>query len=87
MKKVINYSAATLLLVIFLTACNSAKTMYDQGNYYEAVMRSVEKLRKSPNNKNAKETLVFPTPILNVLLCIIRSIFSKNERQLHKDVI
>jgi tetratricopeptide (TPR) repeat protein len=36
--------------------------MYEKGNYYEAVMRSVEKLRKNPNNKNSREVLASAYP-------------------------
>ena len=31
--------------------------MLDQGNYYQAVMMSVEKLKSNPNNEKAKATL------------------------------
>ena len=51
-----------LLTLVLLVACNSSKSLYEQGNYYEAVMRSVEKLRKSPNNKNAREVLASAYP-------------------------
>lgn len=51
-----------LVTLVLLVACNSSKNLYEQGNYYEAVMRSVEKLRKSPNNKNAREVLASAYP-------------------------
>ncbi len=47
---------------LFVTSCNTGKNLYVKGNYYEAVIRSVEKLRKSPNNKNARETLANAYP-------------------------
>ena len=54
------------LLVIFIgsivISCTSSKSLYETGNYYEAVMRSVEKLRKSPNNKNEREALANAYP-------------------------
>ncbi|MGF1636770.1 MAG: hypothetical protein ACFCUU_06830 [Cyclobacteriaceae bacterium] len=40
-----------LLALIELSACSSGKRAYQQGNYYEAVMQSVDRLRRSPNNK------------------------------------
>ncbi len=54
------------LLIIFLgsivISCTSSKSLYEKGNYYEAVMRSVEKLRKSPNNKKEREALANAYP-------------------------
>ena len=54
------------LLVIFIgsivISCTSSKSLYESGNYYEAVMRSVEKLRKSPNNNKEREALANAYP-------------------------
>jgi len=54
------------LFVIFIgsivISCTSSKTLYEKGNYYEAVMRSVEKLRKNPNNKKEREALANAYP-------------------------
>lgn len=51
------------------SSCNTGKNLYTQGNYYQAVLRSIEKLRKSPNNTKAKETLAnaYPIAIANYL--------------------
>jgi len=38
-------------------SCSSSKKSFESGNYYASVMQSVSKLRKSPNNKKARETL------------------------------
>ncbi len=38
-------------------SCSSSKKSFESGNYYNSVMQSVNKLRKSPNNKKAGETL------------------------------
>jgi len=62
MNKLKSYILLSLLTFVLLVACNSSKSMYEQGNYYEAVMRSVEKLRKSPNNNNAQEVLASAYP-------------------------
>lgn len=62
MKRLKSYILLPLLTLGLLVACNSSKSMYEKGNYYEAVMRSVEKLRKSPNNKNAREVLASAYP-------------------------
>ncbi len=52
-----------IILSIVAVACTTAKSQYEKGNYYDSVMRSVEKLRKSPNNKNAQETLINAYPL------------------------
>jgi len=57
--KVIIY---TFILFVGLIACNTGKSLYEKGNYYQAVLRSVEKLKKSPNNKKAQETLANAYP-------------------------
>lgn len=44
----------TLILVIslgFLIGCNPAKSAYKKGNYHLATIKSVEKLRKKPNDE------------------------------------
>lgn len=50
-----------LLLVLSATivfvGCRSGKNTLEKGNYYEAVMQSVKRLRKNPDNKKAKSTL------------------------------
>ncbi len=60
-------SSLRVLFLVFvigtlIMACNTGKNLYVKGNYYQAVIRSVEKLRKSPNNKNARETLANAYP-------------------------
>ncbi len=57
--KIITYVLITTIVII---SCNTGKNLYTKGNYYEAVLRSVEKLQKSPNNKKAQETLANAYP-------------------------
>ena len=47
----------SVLLAVLLAACNSSKKAYQSGNYDTAVLKAVKKLRKSPENKNAIETI------------------------------
>ncbi|MGA9270463.1 MAG: hypothetical protein WBV45_07565 [Lutimonas sp.] len=62
MNKIKLYILLPLITGALLVACNSSKNLYEQGNYYEAVMRSVAKLQKSPNNKNSQEVLASAYP-------------------------
>jgi hypothetical protein len=43
--------------------CGSSKKTFQTGNYYASVMQSVDKLRKAPNNKTARETLSMAYPM------------------------
>lgn len=49
--------------IALLTSCNSSKKMLETGNYYQAVMQSVEKLQSSPDNKKAREVLAQAYPL------------------------
>lgn len=54
-----------LLLVVssaFLNGCNKSQRALARGNYEEAVRRSIDRLRSSPNNNNARETLAQAYP-------------------------
>ena len=62
MKAVRNICGILVLMTLVLVACTTAKSQYEKGNYYDSVMRSVEKLRKSPNNKNSQEVLANAYP-------------------------
>lgn len=69
-----------IILVMLAVACTTAKSQYEKGNYYDAVMRSVEKLRKSPNNSNARETLANSYPQA------VNSFMDKLENEDHANV-
>ncbi len=48
---------AYLITVLVLTACSSGKSTFEHGNYYEAVITSVSRLRKNSDHKKSVETL------------------------------
>ena len=52
-----------LALIIGFTGCKSGKKSYETGNYYQSVLESVNRLRKSPKNKKASETLQNAYPL------------------------
>ena len=54
------YLSFFLLLIL---ACTSPQKMMDQGNYYSAVISSVDKLKSNPNNEGARETLKQAYPL------------------------
>lgn len=52
-----------LLVIVGLISCNSSKKMLESGNYYQAVMQSVDKLQSNPDNKKAREVLSQAYPL------------------------
>lgn len=52
-----------LLSLFILQACSSGKAALTHGNYYEAVLESVNRLRSSPDNKKSKAVLQQAYPL------------------------
>jgi len=48
---------AILLVFILLDACSSGKSAYKHGDYYEAVLSAVQRLRGKPDHKKSREVL------------------------------
>lgn len=46
-----------LVLGLVYVGCSSGKNILEKGQYYDAVLQSVKRLRKSPDNRKAKSTL------------------------------
>ena len=55
MKKL--YFLILLLAPLLLTDCSSGKKSFEKGNYYDAVIKAVNRLRQNPNHKKSQETL------------------------------
>jgi hypothetical protein len=69
MKYFIKVFLLSLSLYFVALGCSSGKKMLEQGNYYQAVMQSVGRLKNSPSNKKASETLAdaYPFAVRNLL--------------------
>jgi hypothetical protein len=69
MKYVIKVFLLSLSLYFVALGCSSGKKMLEQGNYYQAVMQSIGRLKNSPSNKKASETLAdaYPFAVRNLL--------------------
>jgi len=52
-----SYLSVFALVVIIWSSCSSGKSAYEHGNYYDAVMTSVNRLRRNTDNKKSSETL------------------------------
>src|SRR5690606_1821864 len=53
--KIHHFAIALVLFVSF--ACSSGKKAYERGNYYEAVMKAVNRLRQNPGHSKSIEAL------------------------------
>ncbi len=51
------FVAIIMALVILAEGCSSGKSSYKHGDYYQAVLESVHRLRSSPEHKKSKEVL------------------------------
>jgi len=52
-----------LFLITIIQACSSGKAALKKGDYYDAVLESVHRLRESPNNKKATQVLTQAYPL------------------------
>lgn len=51
------YIVFLLPLLLIVSACSSGKRAFEKGDYEKAIYNAVNRLRNSPDNKKAKETL------------------------------
>lgn len=61
MKKLIPF---ILLALIIASSCSTGKRALKQGNYYVAVIKAANRLRQSPTNKNAQQSMKSAYPNL-----------------------
>jgi hypothetical protein len=52
-----------LLLIAFLSSCSSGKKAFQKGDYFTALYKAVDRLKSSPENKNATKVLREGYPI------------------------
>ncbi len=57
------YYAIFFVLILFFSACSSGKKAFEQGDYYQAVIKSVNRLRQNPTHKRSRETLKQSYPL------------------------
>jgi hypothetical protein len=63
MKRSFYISVLVVLPLAVLFSCSSGKKAYEQGDYYEAVMKSVNRLRSNPDHKKSREALADAYPL------------------------
>jgi len=58
MKTLIKFSFFILISTIIVAGCDTPKKLLQKGNYYQATMSAIQKLRSNPNNANAQMVVV-----------------------------
>ena len=48
---------AYMIAILVFSACSSGKSTFERGNYYEAVITSITRLRRNSDHKKSVETL------------------------------
>lgn len=61
MKKLIPF---ILMVLVLASSCSTGKRALKQGNYYEAVIKAANRLRQTPTNKNAQQSMKAAYPNL-----------------------
>lgn len=52
-----------MLSIAIIIGCSSGKQAYERGNYYESVMKSIQRLRQNPDHSKSAETLKNAYPL------------------------
>ena len=69
-----------VLFALILSSCSSGKKAYEQGNYYEAVVKATNRLRQKPNHKKSQQTLKQAYPLaVATLEADAREVLSSND--------
>lgn len=83
-----SHSLLVFGLIIILSACSSGKKAFERGDYYEAVMKSVNRLRKDPDHSKSRETLGSAYPLaLELLESQANNEIASNSRYKWKNAI
>ncbi|MCL1867637.1 MAG: hypothetical protein FWF72_01630 [Paludibacter sp.] len=62
MKRILIFILTIIAAAVMLTNCSSPQSLYKNGNYYQAVIAAVKKLRSKPDNIPAQEVLTQAYP-------------------------
>jgi len=69
-----------IFAAVLVSGCSSGKKAYEQGDYYTAVMKSVNRLRQNPNHKKSRQALSASYPLaLKYYESDIRNKVSSND--------
>jgi hypothetical protein len=82
------YRISVCLLLILTLGCSSGKKAYERGDYYESVLKSVQRLRQKPDHSKSQETLQNAYPLaVEILELNANNAISSNEPFKYKTAI
>jgi hypothetical protein len=82
------YRISVCLLLILTMGCSSGKKAYERGDYYESVLKSVQRLRQKPDHSKSQETLQNAYPLaVEILELNANNAISSNEPFKYKTAI
>ena len=77
-----------LVFVFVLTACSSGKKAFDRGDYYDAVIKSVNRIRRDPGHSKSLDALTNAYPLaLQLLETQAQNTIASNDNFKWKNVI
>jgi hypothetical protein len=82
------YRITVCLILILVMGCSSGKKAYERGDYYESVLKSVQRLRQKPDHSKSQETLQSAYPLaVEILELNASNAISSNEPFKYKSAI
>lgn len=80
--------SSLLIIALLLGSCSSGRKSLERGNYYQAVITAVERLRSSPDNKKARNTLKEAYPLaLETLTTEIDNLLAGNSQFKYAEIV
>lgn len=63
-----NLKYCSYLLILIIAGCSSGKKAYERGDYYESVMKSIQRLRQNPDHSKSQQSLkdAYPLAVENL---------------------
>ncbi len=77
-----------LLISLLVGSCSTGKKSFERGNYYSAVIQSIERLRSNPDSKKAKQTLKAAYPYaVETLTTEIDNLINSNDQFKYAEIV
>jgi hypothetical protein len=82
------YQICIFLFIIIALACSSGKKAYERGDYYDAVIKSVQRLRQKPDHSKSQDALRDAYPLaVEMLELNANNAIASNEPFKYKNAI
>ena len=82
------YKISICYFILLTAACSSGKKAYERGDYYDAVLKSVQRLRQKPDHSKSQEALKSAYPLaVEMLELNANNAIASNEPYKYKTAI